>query len=249
MKTVLVIRPRDKWEESRSCVEAHGMKALCASVLRVQYAVPPDRDSIIEGLRSGRYGSVVFASVTAVHAFERSLGRMVDIVHPRTEMVAIGPPTARALLERGAAAVSMPQEYTSEGLVDHLLPGAGGVLMLRSDHGSDVLRNGLEGRRPLTEVVIYSLIEERDGSLETALRTLSEGGVDAVLHTSSLSARLTVERARELFGEGYRWNAINAAIGPPTRDTLLSLGLEVQVTPGKATFPDLVAAAAEALGQ
>jgi uroporphyrinogen-III synthase len=73
--------------------------------------------------------------------------------------------------------------------------------------------------------------------------------VDAVLHTSSLSARLTVERARELFGEGYRWNAINAAIGPPTRDTLLSLGLEVQVTPGKATFPDLVAAAAEALGQ
>jgi uroporphyrinogen-III synthase len=249
MKTVLVIRPREKWEVSRSIVETYGLQAQCASVLRVEYLVPPDAAGIIDGLRSGHYRSVVFSSVTAVHAFERSMGRIIDIIAPGTELVAIGPPTARALMEKGAGTVALPSEFTSEGLVDHLLSGSGDVLMLRSDHGSDVLRKGLEGRRPLIEVIMYSLREERDGSLDAALRSLSEGEVDAVLHTSSLSARLTVERARELYGEGYRWEAMNAAIGPPTRDTLVSLGLDVKVTPDKATFPELVAAVAKALGQ
>jgi uroporphyrinogen-III synthase len=249
MKTVLVIRPRDKWAVSRSIVEAHCLQAICASVLSVEYIVPPELARIVEGLRKGHYGSLVFASVTAVHAFERCVGSIGDAVSPGTEMVAIGPPTARVLMEKGVQAVAMPSEFTSEGLVDHLLSGKGEVLVLRSDHGSDVLKNGLAGRRPLIEMIMYSLREERDGSLDTALRSLALDEVDAVLHTSSLSARLTVERAREIFGEGYRWKAMNAAIGPPTRDTLLSLGLEVQVVPSKATFPELVAAVAEALGQ
>lgn len=249
MRTVLVIRPRDKWEVSISIIEAHGMRAICASVLRVEYQVPPEMASMTEGLRRGDYGSLVFASVTAVHAFERSVGRIVDNVHQGTEIVAIGPPTARTLMEKGVGTVAMPQEFTSEGLVEHLLSGKGAVLMLRSDHGSEVLRKGLEGRRPYAEAIIYSLREEHDGSLDAALRSLSAGEVDAVLHTSSLSARLTVERARDLFGEGFRWKGMNAAIGPPTRDALLSLGLEVQVMPDKATFPDLVAAVAEALVQ
>ncbi len=249
MRTVLVIRPRDKWEESRSIVEAHGMRAICASVVKVEYQRPPETAEMMEGLRLGEYGSLVFASVTAVHAFERMAPKPLDDVHPSTELVAIGPPTARALRELGASDVTMPDEYTSEGLVEHLRQGKGPVLMLRSDHGNDVLRKGMEGFRPLKESVVYELHEDRDGLLDAALRQLYEGAVDAVLHTSSLSARLIVERAREMFGETWKWNAVNAAIGPPTRDTLLSLGLEVQVTSPQATFLDLVRAVSRAKAQ
>lgn len=249
MRTVLVIRPRDKWELSRSIVESQGMRAVCSSVLRVEYLRPPGMTEVLKGIHEGEYGSLVFASVTAVHAFERFAGRVADAVPPGTEVVAIGPPTAHALRERGLEAISLPTEFTSQGLVDHLISGRGRVLMLRSDQGNEVLRKGLENVRPCNELVMYSLHEERDDSLDAALRSLYQGEVDAVLHTSSLSARLTVERARELFGDEWRWKAMNAAIGPPTRDTLLSLGLEVAVTPQKATFPDLVAAVSKALGQ
>ena len=89
---------------------------------------------------------------------------------------------------------------------------------------------------------MYSLREDRGDSLDRGLREMRSGKVDAVLHTSSLSARLTVARAAELFGPDFRWKAINAAIGPPTRDTLLSLGMPVQVTAERATFPDLLRA-------
>jgi uroporphyrinogen-III synthase len=249
MRTVLVIRPRDKWEESRSIVEAHGMKAICASVVRVEYLHPSETAEMMEGLRQGSYGSLVFASVTAVHAFERMAPKALNEVHPGTELVAIGPPTARALRELGASEVTLPAEHTSEGLVELLRHGETPVLMLRSDQGNDVLRKGMEGFRPLRESVVYELHEDRDGLLDAALHQLYEGRVDAVLHTSSLSARLIMERVREKFGEAWRWKAVNAAIGPPTRDTLLSLGLEVQVTSPQATFPELVTAVSRAMAQ
>ncbi len=249
MRTVLVIRPRDKWEESRSIVEAHGMKAICASVVKVEYLHPPEMAEMMEGLHQGEYGSLVFASVTAVRSFERMAPKALHKVHPGTELVAIGPPTARALRGLGASDVTLPAEYTSEGLVEHLRHGEGPVLMLRSDQGNDVLRNGMKGFRTLRESVVYALHQDKGGDLETAIHRLDEGTVDAVLHTSSLSARLLVERAREMFGDTWKWDAMNAAIGPPTRDTLLSLGLEVQVTSPQATFPELVMAVSKALGQ
>ena len=242
MRTVLIIRPRDKWEVSRNIVESHGMKAICASVVKVDYREPPETPTLLDELRRGKFHALVFASVTAVHAFGRVSPLGLRQVHPDAELVAIGPPTARALRELGASVVSMPHEYTSDGLVDHLRNGDGPVLMLRSDHGNDVLRKGLEGSRPLQEAVVYSLREDRGGSLDAAMLELAAGRVDAVLHTSSLSARLTVETARERFGESWRGKAVNAAIGPPTRDALLAMGVEVQVTSPQATFPDLVQA-------
>jgi len=58
--------------------------------------------------------------------------------------------------------------------------------------------------------------------------------------------RLTVERSRWLYPDDWRtcWSKVNSAIGPPTRDTLVGLGVDVHVVPDNATFPDLVKAVA-----
>ena len=249
MSVVLVLRPKDRWEDSRSLVEASGHRALCASVVEVEYLAPPELPAVLDSVRNGEFQSMAFASVTAVKALSRALPDPIRAIPPGTELVAIGPPTARALQELGAKNVAVPDEYTSEGLVSHLAAGKGKVLMLRSDQGNDVLRLGLQGRRGLLEIAMYSLREGNDDSLGMALDELRSGNVDAVLHTSSLSARLLVQTYRDRFGQDARWTVINAAIGPPTRDTLLSLGLDVQVMAARATFPDLVKAVEERLRQ
>lgn len=242
MSTLLVLRPRDRWEESRRLVEASGHQAICASVVEVEYQEPPGLPALLDDVRQGHFASLVFASVTAVKALSRADRGLIDDVPEGTELVAIGPPTADALKGLGVRKVALPDEYTSEGLLDLLSRGEGGVLMFRSDQGNDVLSGGLLGLREFIEVPMYSLREDRGDSLDRGLRELRSEKVDAVLHTSSLSARLTVARAAELFGPDFRWKAINAAIGPPTRDTLLSLGMPVQVTAERATFPDLLRA-------
>ncbi|OPX60569.1 MAG: uroporphyrinogen-III synthase [Methanomassiliicoccales archaeon PtaB.Bin215] len=249
MSVVLVLRPKDRWKDSRSLVEASGHHALCASVVEVAYLTPPELPAVLDAVRNGEFQSMAFASVTAVKALSRVLPDLIRAIPPEIELVAIGPPTARALQELGAKDVAVPDEYTSEGLVSHLARGKGNVLMLRSDQGNDVLRLGLQGRRGLMELAIYSLREGSDDSLGKALDELRSGNVDAVLHTSSLSARLLVQSYRDRFGHDAEWNAINAAIGPPTRDTLASMGLKVQVMARQATFPDLVKAVEERLRQ
>lgn len=242
MSTLLVLRPRDRWEESRRLVEASGHQAICASVVEVEYQEPPGLPALLDDVRQGHFASLVFASVTAVKALSRADRGLIDDVPEGTELVAIGPPTADALKGLGVRKVALPDEYTSEGLLDLLSRGEGGVLMFRSDQGNDVLSGGLLGLREFIEVPMYSLREDRGDSLGRGLRELRSGKVDAVLHTSSLSARLMAARAAELFGPDFRWKAINAAIGPPTRDTLLSLGIPVQVIAERATFPDLLRA-------
>lgn len=241
MSVVLVIRPQEKWQESVEMLNELGHKAVCASVVQVEYRVPAELSSVIEDVRSGKVRSLVFASVTAVRSLERSSPEFFGEVPIGTEIVAIGPPTARAL---GMKAISIPQEYTSEGLLELLRAGEGQVVMLRSDQGNQVLREGLEGIRPYRELVMYSLQEDKGTSFDDALDELISGRVDAVLHTSSFSARLAIGRSRQRYGERWHecWRSINAAIGQPTRDTLVSLGLQVQVMPQNATFPELVRA-------
>lgn len=249
MSTLLVVRPKDRWAGSRSLVEGHGHRALLASVVEVVYLDPPELPAVREGVRRGDFPTIVFASVTAVKAFSRMMPDIMGSLPPGTELVAIGPPTAQALEGLGAKDVMVPAEHTSEGLVDLLAPGHGNVLVIRSDQGNDVLRQGLDGKRCLLELAAYSLREGHDPSLAEALEGLRQGIVDVVLHTSSLSARLLVQSYKGRYGQDAEWRALNAAIGPPTRDTLASMGLKVHIVAGKATFPELVRAVNEHLRQ
>lgn len=244
MSLLLIVRPRDRWDKSLALVQEHGHQAVCAAVVQVEFVRPRELPEALEDIRSGKVGSLVFASVTAVKSLARAAPEFPSLIGPSTEVVAIGPPTAKALRELGFQKITVPVEYTSEGLLELLGEGRGDVVMLRSDQGNSVLRDGLAGKRKLREMVMYSLRQDYDSSLDRALERSRSGDIDAVLHTSSLSAKLVVERSKQLFDDGWKecWNKVNAAIGPPTKATLESLGVQVQVVPANATFPELVRA-------
>ncbi|WP_423750901.1 uroporphyrinogen-III synthase [Salinirarus marinus] len=165
-------------------------------------------------------------------------------------VVAIGPRTAATLRAAGYEVDLLPEEYTSAGLVAALEDEVSGarVEVARSDHGSDVLLDGLRAAgADVHETVLYRLARP-EGAGESA-ELVAEGEVDAVCFTSSLTVEHFLEAAAE---RGVREAALDAladavvgAIGEPTRETAESHGIDVDVVPADATFEALATATVE----
>ncbi|MFC6827048.1 uroporphyrinogen-III synthase [Halopelagius fulvigenes] len=157
----------------------------------------------------------------------------------------IGAATADAARDAGWTVDRVPEEYTSAGLVEHLREEVGGatVEVARSDHGSDVLLDGLrEAGATVSETVLYRLVRPEGAGQSTVMA--AGGELDGVCFSSSLTVENFLDAAaerglREEAIEGLN-DAVVGAIGPPTRETAESLGIDVDVVPDAADFEELV---------
>jgi uroporphyrinogen-III synthase len=115
----------------------------------------------------------------------------------------------------------------------------------RSDHGSDVLLDGLrEAGAYAHETVLYRLVRP-EGSGESA-DIAAAGDLDAVLFTSSLTVEHFLDAAaergvREAAVAGLN-RAVVGAIGGPTRETAEAAGVAVDVVPETASVEALAEA-------
>jgi uroporphyrinogen-III synthase len=167
-------------------------------------------------------------------------------------LVCIGPSTAGAARDAGWTVDVVPEEYTSAGLVAALREDVGGasVEVARSDHGSDVLLDGLrEAGAEVHETVLYRLVRPEGAGQSTVMA--AGGELDAVCFTSSLTVENFLEAAaergvREEAVAGLNDGVVVGAIGPPTRETAESHGIEVDVVPEHADFEELACAVVEA---
>ena len=159
-------------------------------------------------------------------------------------LVAIGPATAAAARDVGWSVDVVPEEYTSAGLVSALRGRVDGehVSVARSDHGSDVLLEGLDdaGAR-VTETVLYRL--QRPAAAGESATLAAAGDLDGLVFTSSLTvehflAAATDRGVREAALAGAT-DAVVGAIGPPTAETAADCGLAVDVVPEAADFEAL----------
>ncbi|MGQ4557147.1 uroporphyrinogen-III synthase [Halobellus sp. GM3] len=180
-------------------------------------------------------------------------------------LACIGPLTADAAREAGWTVDLVPGEYTSSGLVaeldgeaerepnvrtDSFPPDVGDrrVEVARSDHGSDVLLDGLcEAGAAVSETVLYRLVRP-EGSGQSSVMAAG-GELDAACFTSSLTVENFLAAADE---RGVRSEAIAGlnravvgAIGEPTRETAAAHGIRVDVVPENATFEALATAVVE----
>jgi uroporphyrinogen-III synthase len=164
---------------------------------------------------------------------------------------AIGPRTADALRAAGYDVDVVPDRYSSAGLVDALADRVDGaaVEVARSDHGSDVLLDGLaEAGARLHETVLYRLARPPGAGRSADLA--ADGRLDAACFTSSLTVEHFLDAAAE---RGVREAAVAGlneatvgAIGHPTRRTAEARGLDVDVVPSEATFAALATETVEA---
>ncbi|WP_336001355.1 uroporphyrinogen-III synthase [Halorientalis halophila] len=171
-----------------------------------------------------------------------------------TTVCAIGDPTADALEAEGFRVDLVPEEFSSSGLVAALEGEISGarVEVARSDHGSDVLLDGLnEAGAYVHETVLYRLVRP-DGAGESA-EAAADGGLDAALFTSSLTVEhfLAAAAERGVRDEAVRGleDAVVGVIGDPTAETARSHGIDVDVIPERADFEELATDAVAALDE
>ncbi|MFB6095296.1 MAG: uroporphyrinogen-III synthase [Halodesulfurarchaeum sp.] len=171
----------------------------------------------------------------------------------QTTLCAIGPTTADAAETAGYEVDLMPEDYTSAGLVEALRDRGEGatVEVARSDHGSEVLLEGLDSAGAYHhETVLYELVIPQGAG--SSVELAAEGELKGALFTSSLTVEHFLEVAdREGSGEAARAGleeAVVGAIGPPTAETAAEQGIEVDVVPEEADFEALARATIERLG-
>jgi uroporphyrinogen-III synthase len=161
-----------------------------------------------------------------------------------TTVCAIGPATAEALREAGIGVDLVPETYSSKGLVDTLADTATGrrVEIARSDHGSPVLRDGLDDVGAYHhETVLYRLVRPDGAGISADLA--AAGDLDAALFTSTLTVEHFLAAAEDRSVRegalGGLDRAVVGAIGEPTREAATAAGITVDVVPGEATFEAL----------
>ncbi|MFB6137594.1 MAG: uroporphyrinogen-III synthase [Halobacteriaceae archaeon] len=165
---------------------------------------------------------------------------------------AIGASTADALRGHGYPVDVVPEAYSSAGLVGALADRVDGarVEVARSDHGSDVLLEGLaDAGATVHETVLYRLVRPPGGGASAA--RAAAGDLDGACFTSSLTVEHFLAAAAE---RGVRDAAVTAlvddavvgAIGEPTRETAADRGVDVDVVPDRASVDALLRAVVEA---
>lgn len=167
-------------------------------------------------------------------------------------VAAIGPATAETLRRHGYPVDVVPAEFSSAGLVEALADDVAGatVEVARSDHGTDVLVDGLRAAgATVHETVLYRLVRP-DGAGEST-ELAAAGELVGALFTSSLTVEHFVAAADD---RGIRGAAVSGladatvgCIGEPTRRTADDAGLDVDVVPGEATFDALARAVIDRL--
>jgi uroporphyrinogen-III synthase len=168
-----------------------------------------------------------------------------------TTLCAVGEATADRLRGYGYRVDVVPETYSSQGLVDALAADVADatVEVARSDHGSDVLIDGLEDAGAIVhETVLYRLARPADAG-RSVVRA-ADGDLDAAVFTSSLTVEHVLECAehrgiREAALAGFE-RAVVGVIGEPTRAMAAEAGIEVDVVASEADFETLACETVEA---
>jgi uroporphyrinogen-III synthase len=261
LTTLAILRPTDRQEESVELARKMGFDTVFASPIDLKTNDSPEFEAFLQGLSYGDVDIVVLTSSTAVKStFElaKKHGQVEELSRGlrQVQVIAIGPVTARTAEKEWIKVDTLPEKFTSDGLVQLLSEkGIQGkqVVILRSDQGSDVLMKGLAGSgATVKEITVYKLTNVKAGRplLDMFYKGV-RGEIDVFAFTSSMSARSFIDEARKHYSDEEVDDmldcAVISAIGEPTQKTLEDMGVRVDIIPEKATFEDLLKAIAEGL--
>jgi uroporphyrinogen III methyltransferase/synthase len=235
-RTVLVTRASAQASELTRLLEARGARALEGPAIRVQpLPLTAAGRRFLRAVPS--YDGVLFTSPNAASVFARLWkGRPWPA---RAAVFAVGPKTARTLVEAGLPVHGTAREFRAEGLSDLLKAVAGKrFLFPRAAGGRDTLIEGLVRRGARVDLwPVYRTVPEKlDPSLKSALLA---GRADAVAFASgsavaSFMGQFTAAQRRKVFGK-----ARALSIGPVTTGALRAWGVKSVVEAPRAALEDM----------
>ena len=241
MITLAFTRPLRRLDESVEMAKSYGFEVVAGPSLDIIHGSKSSYDRIKWKLSQKVFRTAIFSSATAVEECNAEWGDEFSGLFEGTEVIAIGPGTSKKLTAMRIEVSSIPGEYTSSGLVEHLKRDADGrnVLIVHSDKGSSILIDGLnEAGFTVEELIAYTL-EKHAGGLDRIREAAEKDAVDVYAFTS----RMSVESFLDDIGvskEIMFKRAKVAAIGKPTKERLEEEGIDVEILPKEATFPCLL---------
>ncbi len=220
--------------------------AACLECPTIEVAPPDDwapLDTAIENLSD--YEWIVFTSVNGVKFFFERLfekGRDVRALH-QLNTAAIGPVTAKQLLDFGLRSDIIPKSYRAESVAEAFeneeVSGKK-ILLPRAKEARPILPTELTKMGAHVDEVTTYCTKEVSDNADVLIAGLKEGTTDIITFTSSSTVKnfkALLPRSEDM-NELLRGVAI-ACIGPVTADTAKELGFEVHIVAESFTVPGL----------
>jgi len=247
MQTLAIIRPNAQLDASKQFVASLGYRAIVAPLIDIIEIEDPMWSTFLRELKGGLVDYVVLTSANGARRCVE-LGLKGDMIPPSTRVVALGPSTRQTLREAGIRVDLIPGEFSSRGIVELLSDIAtDNIWLLRSAYGSDSLVEGLRRNGAVVnQVLLYTLNKLCGEAQKDFIRRVLEDDIAAVLFTSSMTVHSFFECAKRMSTHDRTVRTLKTrlvgAIGVPTAEVLADYGVNVGVTPDKATFRSLVLA-------
>ncbi|MFQ6134540.1 MAG: uroporphyrinogen-III synthase [Nitrososphaerales archaeon] len=257
-KSVVITRPKHQAGDLAEIVTRLGGRPRIVPTVEIgPVSNLEDVKKPLSLIASGKADVIIFMSQNGVLSFitlSEKLGLKDDALKSlsRMQVVAIGSKTRKRLEEQGVRVDLTPADHSSNGLAETLsrLDLGGKVIAIpRTDRPTDYLTKKLAGRS--AEIVQFPIYETRLPADRTEVLNLIEdilnGRVDIITFTSSATARNLFHIAEEHRLADQLRNMLNekvvvASIGPVTKSTLESLGVNVHVTPQEYTIETMMEA-------
>jgi uroporphyrinogen-III synthase len=243
-RRILITRARGQASTLAVLLEARGAVPILLPAIEIS---PPASwcglDAALAALRS--FDWLIFTSANAVYALMQRARTVKIIVNPR-RIAAIGPATARAVIESQLAqAVDlMPDRFVAEAFASALAPHAAGasMLLVRAAEARDVLPDALiAAGANLTIAEAYRNVLPQDSlaALPALFATDAGQNLDAITFTSASTAH-NLCALLDAAGISLPGSIVLASIGPITSAAMRSVSLEPTVEAGAATIESLV---------
>lgn len=248
MKVIAIMRPASYLAESVKLAHSMGFAVVTAPMIDVVDKTDANFLGFVEHIMKGEVDYVIFTSANGVEFTLLKLDDPEGFIEQlnKTQIVAIGPETKKALLKSKIQVSIVPESYSSQGLVEHLNGLEGAVIEIaRSSHGAPELVEGLRKKGAIVhETQVYQLISPRDERHTALMKRALAGEVDIFAFTSSMIVRNFMAIADEMGVKDELVRIMNektvAAIGKPTADTLSGFGVQVKILPERYTFEELL---------
>jgi uroporphyrinogen-III synthase len=247
-KVIAIMRPIGYLTESVKLARSMGFEPITAPMIDVVDKTDANFKGFVERIMEGAVDYVIFTSANGVEFTLLKLRQPDEFIEQinKTEVVAIGPKTKKALLKNGIHVNMVPASYSSIGLVKELKDIKGAIIEIaRSSHGTPELVKGLlENGAVVHETQVYEIIMPDDERHRKLLERALEGKIDIFAFTSSMMVRNFMTIADEMIVKNEIIRILNekmvAAIGIPTSQTLAGFGVKTDIIPENYTFEELL---------
>ncbi len=253
-KTIVITRPRKQAQETVKAIEKRGGRPYLFPTIEIHGTTDmSSTKAFFKALANKKVDYVILMSVNGVQHLltaAESVGDREEIKKnlKGTVTIAVGPKTANELQKNGIHVDLIPENYTSEGILQclqqrHVSDKA--IYIPRTSEAPPELAAKLRemGNR-VEEVYVYQSQVPGDRELtEKFSKDLASKKVDAIVFSSSLGVKNFFAMLRQFVPEKtlsklLEQKTVVVAVGPTTAKTLAELNVKVHVIPEKSTLDD-----------